>query len=192
MAEPEVLEAIFRNLAQVDRAHLLGELAYRHLHALAELFQGWATEPGVAPERSAELLGMAEGLLDLAAQVGPGWNPPDPPTVSLIGYMPRKMLGEKLPPPTPQPDDPRRPLLARSVLASPLWLFEHWRLVLACDACGTTRGVSIADLGLREGEETLIGAVLPRLRCRHCGAAPASITLSDGAPADIERVVRLG
>jgi len=70
MAEREVLEAIFQNAAGMTPGHLKPQLAYRHMIALADSYDGWAQDQRMSPERSARLLGWADGMRRLAHEVG--------------------------------------------------------------------------------------------------------------------------
>ena len=87
MAEREVLEAIFQNAADMSLDHLKHQLAFRQMEALACAYEGWAQSDRTSPEYSARLLGWAESLRKLAAEVGTAWDPPTPPTVSIIGFL---------------------------------------------------------------------------------------------------------
>lgn len=117
MTEHEVLEAIFKNTAETTpSSHLKPQLAYRHMHALAEMFDGWAQDQRLSPERSAQLLDWAGSYRRLADGVGPTWNPPTPATVTIVGFLARRALGEPTPPPTPQLQRKDLPLRADPVL----------------------------------------------------------------------------
>ena len=61
---------------------------------LADVFEGWALDKQFTPEESARAIGMAEGMRALAEEVGPNWYPPDPKTLSFLGYIARRGLGE--------------------------------------------------------------------------------------------------
>jgi hypothetical protein len=98
MAEQEVLEKLFESASAASLAHLKPELTYRHMMALATIFEGWSLSRHVKPEQSAHLLGWAEALRQLADEVGPGWSPPEPPTVGIMGYLGRLAFGEMSPP----------------------------------------------------------------------------------------------
>lgn len=98
MAENEVLTKLFEAASTVSMIHLKPELTHRHMKALAVIFEGWSLSRHVKPEQSAHLLGWAEALRELAEEVGPDWNPPDPPSVGLMGYLGRVAYGEISPP----------------------------------------------------------------------------------------------
>ena len=66
MAEREVLEAIFTNTAAMTPSHVKPQLAYRHMIALADTFDGWAQDSRNSPEQSAQILGWAESMRRLA------------------------------------------------------------------------------------------------------------------------------
>jgi hypothetical protein len=191
MAEREVLDAIFQNTAEMTPSHLKPELAHRHMVALADTYEGWAQDRLMSPERSAQLLGWAESLRRLADEVGPAWNPPNPPTVSIIGFLGRLTLDEPSPPPTPQLHRPDIPLRPNSVLASPLRLFSGWWLLITCGGCHEIRMLPVASAlsFARDGES--VGAILRRLRCRTCKAAPSTILMEEGSQPGAWRQVRL-
>jgi hypothetical protein len=191
VAEPEVLEAIFQNTAEMTSSHLKTQLAYRHMVALADTYEGWAQDRRTLPERSAQILGWAESLRRLADEVGPAWNPSPPPTVSIIGFLGRLALGEPSPPPTPQLHRPDIPLRTDSVLASPLRLFSGWRLVIICNGRCETRTLAVASAMPFTKEGEAVASVLRRLRCRTCGAAPSSVQIEEGPPPGAGRKVRL-
>jgi hypothetical protein len=73
------------------------QLAYRHMIALADAFEGWSMDQRTLPEQSASLLGFAEALRRLAFEVGESWSPPEPTRLTLIGFMGRKLLDEPTP-----------------------------------------------------------------------------------------------
>jgi hypothetical protein len=98
MAENEVLEKLFESASATSMAHLKPELSHRHMTALATIFEGWSLSRQVKPEQSAHLLGWAEALRQLADEVGPSWDPPEPPSVGIMGYLGRLAYGEMSPP----------------------------------------------------------------------------------------------
>lgn len=101
MADQQTLRAIFEDAAGTTPRHLAPELAYRHMMVLAEAMTRWANDRRLSPEAIANLIGMAESLRELALEVGPGWNPPAPPTVTIFGFLGRKLLDEPTPPAAP-------------------------------------------------------------------------------------------
>jgi hypothetical protein len=191
MAEREVLEAIFQNSADMTPSHLKPQLAYRHMIALADSYDGWAQDQRMSPERSAQLLGWADGMRRLADEVGPEWNPPTPATVSITGSLGRWALNEPSPPATPQLHNPRNPLRKDSALASPLEIFRRWTLSIACAVCVETRSLAIEQVGSFAKKTDSVGSVIGRLRCRACGAAPSWVQLGDGPDHLARRKVRL-
>jgi hypothetical protein len=191
LAEREVLEAIFENSAFMKADHLKPQLAYRHMIALADTYDGWAQDKRMTPEKSAQMLGWAEGMRQLAEEVGPEWNPPAPPTVTLVGFLGRMVLDEKSPPPTPQLHDPRIPLRQDSVLASPVEMFRGWTLSIACPACVETRQLAVEQLGGRTKEPQSIASAIGKLRCRTCGTAPSWVQIQDSPSDTSKRKVRL-
>ena len=72
------------------------QMAYRHMIALADFFEGWALDARMTPEQYAKLVGWAESLRRLADDVGPGWEPPAPDRLTLMGFPGRKALGERV------------------------------------------------------------------------------------------------
>jgi hypothetical protein len=171
--------------------HLKPQLAYRHMIALADTYDGWAQDKRMTPEKSAQMLGWAEGMRQLAEEVGPEWNPPAPPTVTLVGFLGRMVLDEKSPPPTPQLHDPRIPLRQDSVLASPVEMFRGWTLSIACPACVETRQLAVEQLGGRTKEPQSIASAIGKLRCRTCGTAPSWVQIQDSPSDTSKRKVRL-
>lgn len=68
------------------------ELGYRHMIHLADVFEGWAFDSRITPERTAELAGWAESMRALAEKVGSTWDPPRPAgALSLVGFIGRMM-----------------------------------------------------------------------------------------------------
>lgn len=74
--------------------HLREQLAFQHMIALADAFEGWALDRRMTPEQSAMLVGWSQSMRALADEVGPDWNPPEPEKLSLLGFLGRKMLEE--------------------------------------------------------------------------------------------------
>jgi hypothetical protein len=191
MAEREVLESLFRHAAVIVPEHLKPQLAYRHMVALADTFEGWAQDKRIGPERSAHLLGVAESMRTLAEEVGPSWNPPEPATVSIMGFLGRWMLKEPSPPPTLQLEKPNIPLRQDSVLASPLSLFRGWKLAISCSRCEETRLVEVSDVICFAKEMEPVRSVIGRFRCRNCGATPSSVELQERSTSTSARKVGL-
>jgi hypothetical protein len=94
MNDPVRLQGSFEENSQLITAEARHDHAYRHMLALAELFTGWALDGRLGPERSASLLGWAEGWERLAGEVGPGWNPPEPEELSVLQFLARNALAE--------------------------------------------------------------------------------------------------
>ena len=67
------------------------QLTFADMHNLADTFIGWAMSPEFTPEQSAALAGWAEAMQTLAEKVGSDWNPPEPPRLSLIGSIARRL-----------------------------------------------------------------------------------------------------
>ena len=191
MAEREVLEAIFQNTADMTPSHLKPQLAYRHMIALADSYDGWAQDQQMSPERSARLLGWADGMRRLASEVVPEWSPPTPATVSITGFLGRLALNKPSPPATPQLHDPRIPVRLDSALASPLEMFKGWTLSIACAVCTETRSLAVEQVGSFAKKADSVASVIGRLRCRTCGAAPSWVQIQDGPNHLASRKVRL-
>ena len=94
MPSPDDLRRIFEEASGPMSDHLREQLAFRHMVALAESFEGWALDTRLTPEQSAMLVGWAESMRSLADEVGPDWNPPKPKKLTLMGFLGRKMLDE--------------------------------------------------------------------------------------------------
>ena len=77
-----------------DPEHIRTQMAYRHMVGLADVLEGWALDRRMTPHQTARIAGWAEALRQLAAEVGPNWNPPTPPRMSLFGFLGRKVLDE--------------------------------------------------------------------------------------------------
>jgi hypothetical protein len=94
MTSPNDLRKIFEDASAPMSEHLREQLAYRHMVALADSFEGWALDKQVTPEQTAMLVGMAESMRALADEVGVDWDPPRPEKLTLMGFLGRKMLDE--------------------------------------------------------------------------------------------------
>ena len=94
MPSRDQLHALFSEASQLNTAHMKAQLSHAHMEALADLWDGWALEERMTPERSAQLMGWAEGMRQLADEVGPSWKPPEPEKLSLVGFMARTVVGE--------------------------------------------------------------------------------------------------
>ena len=81
--------------AKLDINHLIEELNYSHMLALANSYEGWAQGERTSIENSAKLLGAATGFRRLADEVGPSWSPPEPDHISLIGAVARWLVEPK-------------------------------------------------------------------------------------------------
>ena len=78
MPSRDQLNALFSDASQKKPAHLRAQLSHAHMEALEDLYDGWALDESMTPERSAQLMGWAEGMRRLAVEVGPSWKPPEP------------------------------------------------------------------------------------------------------------------
>jgi hypothetical protein len=74
------------------------QLNYEQMHALADMFLGWALNESGSPKRSAWLTGIAEGLLAESDHLGPDWKPPEPEELSVIGLLGRLANGDPVAP----------------------------------------------------------------------------------------------
>ena len=97
----ELLEEFTRGFSFDE--HVRAQLNYNQMHALADMFLGWALNESSDPKRSAWLTGIAEGLLAEADNLGPDWSPPEPEEVSLIGFLGRIANGDPTAPRTKFP-----------------------------------------------------------------------------------------
>jgi hypothetical protein len=97
MAGQGGLAAIFDEAAARPANAHCGQLAYRHMIALADALEGWSMDRRTSPEQGAGLLGFAEALRRLAFEVGENWDPPQPEELTLVGFLGRKLLGEPTP-----------------------------------------------------------------------------------------------
>ena len=88
------LRRIFDDASAPKAEHVREQLAYRHMVALADVFEGWALDKRLTLEQSVRALGWAESMRMLAIEVGPNWDPPAPKKLSLIGFLGRKVLDE--------------------------------------------------------------------------------------------------
>jgi len=95
MTSDDELRRIFEETAALKARDSRDQLAYRHMLALADHFEGWALDQQVTPEQVAQLMGLAENMRQLAELVGPEWDPPRPEQLSLMGFLARRMLGEE-------------------------------------------------------------------------------------------------
>ena len=59
---------------------------------LADVFEGWAIAENSTPGQSAMRLGWADRMRQLAEEVGPTWNPPEPELLSFLGFVARHLL----------------------------------------------------------------------------------------------------
>jgi hypothetical protein len=92
--EADQLRHIFEQASGPMKEPIRDQLAYRHMVALADNFEGWALHPKTTPEQSAKLLGLSESLRRLSDEVGPDWDPPTPDHLTLLGFLGRKAVGE--------------------------------------------------------------------------------------------------
>ena len=94
MNSPDDLQRIFDEAATLKNNYFREQLAFRHMIALADTFEGWAMDDRMNPEQTAKLLGWAESLRQLSDLVGPEWNPPEPESLTLIGFLGRRVLDD--------------------------------------------------------------------------------------------------
>jgi hypothetical protein len=71
----------------VIRAGPLKELSFPDMHALADMFEGWAQDPSVSASDIVRWLQLAEDIRDLAEVAGSGWTPPPPQDDASLGLM---------------------------------------------------------------------------------------------------------
>jgi len=95
MTSEDELHRISEEAAALKSNDPRDQLAYRHMLALADHFEGWALDKQVSPAQVAILMGQAENMRQLAELVGPQWDPPRPEKLSLLGFLARTMLGEE-------------------------------------------------------------------------------------------------
>ena len=69
------------------------ELSYDDMHRLADMFEGWSMGRRMRPKDSAQLLGWAEGMRNLANRLGQDWNPECPEPLPVLAFM-AKVLRE--------------------------------------------------------------------------------------------------
>jgi hypothetical protein len=72
--------------------HVRDELSHAQMHALADLYDGWAQCSEWTPDQPSRLIRMADDFRGLADLVGPEWNPPEPDQLSAIGFLARKLF----------------------------------------------------------------------------------------------------
>lgn len=92
--DSEELKRIFKEARQHQWPGVPEQLAYRHMIALADVFEGWALDKRLTPAQSAMIIGWAESMRSLAEKVGPNWNPPKPDKLTLVGFLGRKAFDE--------------------------------------------------------------------------------------------------
>ena len=95
MTSDDELRRIFEETAALKARDSRDQLAYRHMIALADHYEGWALDKQVTPEQVAQLMGLAKNMRQLAELVGPEWDPPRPEQLSLTRFMARRVLGEE-------------------------------------------------------------------------------------------------
>jgi hypothetical protein len=72
------------------------------------------------------------------------------------------------------------PMSRDEFLAAPLGRLIDWWLRLHCgEGCSKVVCFPLKLMAARNGVRLKLGAALNRLRCEHCGAAPASAALTD-------------
>jgi hypothetical protein len=88
------LDDLARALEDAGRNRWRGvteQLTYADMINVADTLTGWAMARGVSREWSARLIGWAETMQQLADKVAPSWSPPEPQSLSLIGYLARRL-----------------------------------------------------------------------------------------------------
>ncbi|RWI85943.1 MAG: hypothetical protein E5X33_00065 [Mesorhizobium sp.] len=86
---------IFEEASEVSWPEVRGELGYRHMVHLADVFEGWALDGRMTPEWTAKLAGWAVSMRTLAEEVGSAWDPPRPAgKLSLVGFIGRNLMDE--------------------------------------------------------------------------------------------------
>lgn len=85
----------------------------------------------------------------------------------------REIIRKAPPIPDPAPPFPTEPPLAEGLATLAAWWLE------ARCRCGAVGYPPLRLLAAERGWRTPLGDVLPRLRCRSCGAAPATVDLVD-------------
>ena len=93
----EDLLRIFNEASVPMSSHIREQLAYRHMIALADTFEGWALDKQLIPQQSVRLIGMSESMRSLADEVGQSWDPPTPEPLTLMGFLGRIVLDEITP-----------------------------------------------------------------------------------------------
>jgi hypothetical protein len=88
------LRRVFDDASAPMAEHVRAQLSYRHMIALADVFEGWALDERLTPEQSVRTIGWAESMRTLADAVGENWDPPEAERLSLIGFLGRKVLDE--------------------------------------------------------------------------------------------------
>src|SRR3954451_20143976 len=89
----ETAENFFKLSITVDqnepcaRATPLKELSFRDMHALADMFEGWALDPRSRAADQSRCLRLADDMRDLAEVAGPGWTPPPRQDDASLGVM---------------------------------------------------------------------------------------------------------
>jgi hypothetical protein len=94
MTQSDNLRGIFEEASKPMSPHIREQLAFRHMIALADNFEGWAMDRRLSPEQTAKLVGWAESMRALADEVGPNWNPPKPDKLTLMGFLGRMVCDE--------------------------------------------------------------------------------------------------
>jgi hypothetical protein len=87
----EELQRIFDEAISTFASSNREQLSYEQMLNVAAAFDEWAEDERLTLERSAQLLGWAEGLRRLAVEVGPEWHPVEPDKLNLLGLMARKI-----------------------------------------------------------------------------------------------------
>jgi hypothetical protein len=71
----------------VIRAGPLKELSFRDMHALADMFEGWAQDPRSSAADQSRCLQLADDMRDLAEIAGPSWTLPPCHHDERVGLM---------------------------------------------------------------------------------------------------------
>lgn len=69
---------------------LKGQLSHTHMVTLGSSFLEWALDPDLSPEQAQTLITSARKMCDMALDVGPDWNPPEPEQLSIVGFIARQ------------------------------------------------------------------------------------------------------
>ena len=88
-ATPELIK-VFEDAATIS-PNDIKELSYSQMLTLADQLCQWAAKTDREIEFSVMLLGMSKRFRHLAQIVGTDWAPPEPESLSLLGFMARNL-----------------------------------------------------------------------------------------------------